>query len=299
MSTETRLGQAAPLAVAMEAILAACPLVVEVEAVAEGPCEGPWCHIMPGGSLSFQASPGGLLVPVGCPILSVWPWRTVLYCSVCLAPEGSWYPLTSPGNFFWGGKRGSGCRGRAEGTEAKAPEDHLPWPPELPAPPWPPELPAPPWPPLSFCSALEVPVLCSCLCLSWGASRAPTPPPRWNCYGVGHAFQEGGVMSVLCGVCHVFPPLVSMFGLFPVLVKCHYELIIVQPCLSNYLWFTCVFIVLSVQFDLVWSTRYSPVYPVHVSLALSSLDVYIKDYNLSFLICVFLFLPRVCTVTLG
>ncbi len=41
MSTETRLGQAAPLVVAMEAILAACPPVAEVEAVAEGPCEGP------------------------------------------------------------------------------------------------------------------------------------------------------------------------------------------------------------------------------------------------------------------
>ncbi len=42
LSTETRLGQAAPLVVAMEAILAACPLVVEVEAVAEGPCEQCW-----------------------------------------------------------------------------------------------------------------------------------------------------------------------------------------------------------------------------------------------------------------
>ncbi len=41
MSTETRLGQAAPLVVAMEAIIAACPPVAEVEAVAEGPCEGP------------------------------------------------------------------------------------------------------------------------------------------------------------------------------------------------------------------------------------------------------------------
>ncbi len=41
LSMETRLGQAAPLVVAMEAILAACPLVAEVEAVAEGPCEGP------------------------------------------------------------------------------------------------------------------------------------------------------------------------------------------------------------------------------------------------------------------
>ncbi len=41
MSVETRLGQAAPLVVAMEAILAACPLVAEMEAVAEGPCDGP------------------------------------------------------------------------------------------------------------------------------------------------------------------------------------------------------------------------------------------------------------------
>ncbi len=71
MSTETRLGQAAPLVVAMEAILAACPPVAEVEAVAEGPCEGPWLLVMPIGSLSFQASPGGLPVPVGCPVLSL------------------------------------------------------------------------------------------------------------------------------------------------------------------------------------------------------------------------------------
>ncbi len=41
MSTETRLGQAAPLVVAMEAILDACPPVTEVEAVAEVSCEGP------------------------------------------------------------------------------------------------------------------------------------------------------------------------------------------------------------------------------------------------------------------
>ncbi len=45
----------------------------------------------------------------------------------------------------------------------------------------------------------------------------------------------GSYVRVLLFVCHVFPPLVSIFGLFPVLVKCHYELILVQPCLSNYL----------------------------------------------------------------
>ncbi len=41
LSVETRLGQAAPLVVAAEAIPAACLPVAEVEAVAEGPCEGP------------------------------------------------------------------------------------------------------------------------------------------------------------------------------------------------------------------------------------------------------------------
>ncbi len=38
LSMETCLGQAAPCLVAMEAILAACPPVVDMEAVAEGPC---------------------------------------------------------------------------------------------------------------------------------------------------------------------------------------------------------------------------------------------------------------------
>ncbi len=40
-------------------------------------------------------------------------------------------------------------------------------------------------------------------------------------------------MSVLCRVCHVFPPPVSIFGLFPVLVSCHYELICVQLCVCD------------------------------------------------------------------
>ncbi len=40
LSMETRLGQAAPRVVAMKAILAACPLVADMEAVVEGPCVG-------------------------------------------------------------------------------------------------------------------------------------------------------------------------------------------------------------------------------------------------------------------
>ncbi len=42
-------------------------------------------------------------------------------------------------------------------------------------------------------------------------------------------------MCVLCRVCHMFPPLVSTWDLFPVLFKCDYELILVQLCLSQYL----------------------------------------------------------------
>ncbi len=45
------------------------------------------------------------------------------------------------------------------------------------------------------------------------------------------------------------------------------------------LWLTCAFIVLSVLFDLVWSTRYSRCF-LSASLALSCL-VLIKDYYLS------------------
>ncbi len=250
---------------------------------------------MPRRSLSFRASQGGLPVPGGlsCPVCLA-PEGCPVLC-LCLAPEGSWYPLTSPGKFFLGVERvpavGAGPRGPR--PRPQAPPAMASWAPCTTMASWAPCTAMASWAPCTtmaswapsfamasfVCSALEVPVLCSCPCLSWGASGAPTPPPRWNCYGVGHAFWEGGVMSVLCRVCHVFLPHVSIFGLFPVLVKCHYELILVQLCLSRYLWFTCVFIVLSIQFDFVWSTRYSRCF-LSVSLALSYL-VLIKDCNLS------------------
>ncbi len=83
----------------------------------------------------------------------------------------------------------------------------------------------------------------------WGHTD---PGPSHDCW-LTLVFYHRPAVSPLSCVCQVFPPLVSIFGLFPVLVKCHYELILVQPCLSNYLWFTCVFIVLFVQFDFVWS----------------------------------------------
>ncbi len=146
---ETRLGQAAPLVVAMEAILATCPLVADMEAVAEGPC-------------------------VGCPVLSVWSWRAFLSCFVlsCLfSPGGLLIPPHFPREIWGGvvrvpavGARPRGPRPRPRRPSAMASRAPS-WSPELPAPPWVPELPAPPWS-LSVCSALEVPVLCSCPCLS-------------------------------------------------------------------------------------------------------------------------------------
>ncbi len=72
-------------------------------------------------------------------------------------------------------------------------------------------------------------------------------------------------MSGFCCVCHVFPPHVSIFGLFPVLVSCHYELSMFQLCLSRYVLIIPCILVLSFQFDFVWSTRYFPVYPVYES----------------------------------
>ncbi len=59
-------------------------------------------------------------------------------------------------------------------------------------------------------------------------------------------------------VCHLFLPLVSIFGLFPVLVSCRYELICVQLCVCDYVLITLCILVLSFEFDFVWSTRYFP-----------------------------------------
>ncbi len=44
-------------------------------------------------------------------------------------------------------------------------------------------------------------------CLHPGpASRAPTPPPRWICYGTGRAYREGGIMSGFWTHCSLFFP---------------------------------------------------------------------------------------------
>ncbi len=121
------------------------------------------------------------------------------------------------------------------------------------------------------------------------------PPARWYCYG---AFWEGGVMSVLCRVCHVFPPLVSLFGLFPVLVSCD---LWVNSCPAVFVSLSMIILciyspVYSVWFVLVYSLV--PSVPVCVSLALSCPALFgvIKDCHLSYIL-ISGFLPCVCTVT--
>ncbi len=87
---ETRLGQAAPLVVAMEAILAACPLVADMDAVAEGPCVGP---LTPGHAQMKPQPPSQPRRASGscglsCPVCLALEGVPVLYCPVCLALEG-------------------------------------------------------------------------------------------------------------------------------------------------------------------------------------------------------------------
>ncbi len=78
---------------------------------------------------------------MSCPVCLALEGFPVLF--LCLAPEGS---LNYPREIFLGGRRVPAGVARPR-DEATAMKDHLPWPPELPAPSWPPELPAPPWPP--------------------------------------------------------------------------------------------------------------------------------------------------------
>ncbi len=83
--------------------------------------------------------------------------------SCVFSPGGLLIPLSCPMDFFWGGTKVPAVEAGPR-DEATATMDHLPWPPELPAPPWPP----------SVCSALEAP---SCVCLCVGPEGSPECPP--------------------------------------------------------------------------------------------------------------------------
>ncbi len=90
-------------------------------------------------------------------------------------------------------------------------------------------------------------------------------------------------VSPLVVVCHVFPPHVSIFGLVSCPCSCHYELSMFQLCFSRYVLITLCILVLSFEFDFVWSTRYSRCF-LSVSLALSC-HVYVSVCPCSSLLC--------------
>ncbi len=125
----------------------------------------------------------------------------------------------------------------------------------------------------------------SCPCVSWGASRVP----RWNCYGATGRGGELCQSSVVCVMCSrlLCPYLVCFLSLLSVILVNS-----VQLCLSHYLWLSCVFIFLSVQFDFSWSTRYSPVFLSVSILPCPALPV-IKDSSACSSI-----LTHVCAVTI-
>ncbi len=111
----------------------------------------------------------------------------------------------------------------------------------------------------------------------------PTPSPWWNCYGMGHAFREGelcqgSVMRVIC-FCLLCPYLVCFLSLFHVIMSSF-----VSRCVNVIVLITLCILVLSFEFDFIWSTRYFPVYPVSLSCLvrlIDCLDVLIKYYYLS------------------
>ncbi len=235
---------------------------------------------------------------------------------LCLAPEGSWYPLTSPGKFFWGGGKrvpAVGARPRGPRPRPQGPPAMASWAPCTAMSSWAPSYAMASWAPCTamaswapssamasfvclFCSGGPRPVFLSVSVLR--GLQSAHPPPRWNCYGVGHAFREGGVMSGFCCVCHVFLPLVYIFGLFPVLVKCDHQLICVQLCVCDCVNYPVYLVpVFWVWFRLVYSLLpgVSCLSVLPCPALMSSLNIIIIWVYI--LVCVFLFLPRVCTVT--
>ncbi len=253
---ETRLGQAAPRVVAMEAILAACPLVAEVEAVAEGPCEGPWLLIMPRGSLSLRASPGGLLVPVGCLVCrALEGFPVIVSCPVCLALEvcpvvfctvlSAWLliPPHFPMEILGGGRRVPAVGAGPRGSRPRAPKTichglqssqlrHGPQSSQLRHGPQSSQLHhglqsslhrhgfqssqlrhGPCLSVLLWRSPSCVPV---CVCPE-GPPERPPPLPDGTVKARDEPFGRGELCQSSV-VCHVSPPHVALFGLFPVLV---------------------------------------------------------------------------------
>ncbi len=64
------------------------------------------------------------------------------------------------------------------------------------------------------------------------------PPPPGSTVTARDVPSGRGELCQTSVVCLVFPPLVFLYGLFPVLVSCHYELILFQVCVCDYVFLT-------------------------------------------------------------
>ncbi len=133
-------------------------------------------------------------------------------CFECVWPRRAPDTPELPHGFFLGGTKVPAVEAGPR-DEATATMDHLPWPPELPAPPWPP----------SVCSALEAP---SCVCLCVGPEGSPECPPPLpgNTVTARDAPSRRGELcqtSVVCVLCSrlLFPYMVSFLSSFHVIIS--------------------------------------------------------------------------------
>ncbi len=182
-----------------------------------GPCR---CVVKPAGCCRYLSSQPVMVSPAGrCRIDKpagrgrIWPDSDLglfKYCVCVFSPGGLLVPLSCPMVIFWGGTKVPAVVAGPR-DEATATMDHR----ALAS-----------WAPCSSLASVYLfhsggPVLCMYPCLSWGASRVPTPPPRWNCYGSGRAFREGGsyVRVLSCASCDP----ASCFYIW--FVSCNYEFI--------------------------------------------------------------------------
>ncbi len=156
----------------------------------------------------------------------LWPKVFLTFVSCVFSPGGLLIPLSCPMDFFWGGTKVLAVEAGPR-DEATATRDHLPLPPELPAPPWPP----------SVCSTLEAP---SCVCICVGPEGSPEcPPPLPGSTVTARDVPSGrGVLcqtSVLCSRL-LFPYMVCFLSSFHVIMslfcsRCVFVIVLIIRCI--------------------------------------------------------------------
>ncbi len=143
------------------------------------------------------------------------------HVSSVFRPGGLLIPLSCPMDFFGGGTKVPAVEAGPR-DEATATRDHLPWPPELPAPPWSP----------SVCFALEAPS-CVCLCVGpVGSPECPPPLPGSTVTARDVPSRRGELCqtSVVCVLCSrlLFPYLVCFLSSFHVIEFIRFQVCVIM-----------------------------------------------------------------------